>query len=151
MNRHFDLLNVTRNNMVKLLDSVAEEQLFMIPSGFKNNIIWNAGHALNAQQRLTYGLAGVSLKVPESFSALFSKGTSPADWKEKPDMKEIKSLLMATATGLKEDYNKGVFKSYKAYPTSYGFELKSIEDAIVFNNVHESLHLGTMMALKKLV
>jgi hypothetical protein len=151
MNRHFDLLNITRNNMVRLLDSVSEEQLFLIPPGFKNNMIWNAGHALNSQQRLIYALAGVSLKVPESFSALFSKGTSPVDWKEKPDVKEIKSLLIDTEDSLREDYRKGIFKSYKEYPTSYGFELKSIEDAIIFNNVHESLHLGTMMALKKLV
>jgi hypothetical protein len=151
MDRHFDLLNITRTNMVKLLASVTEEKLFVIPSGFKNNIIWNAGHALNSQQKLIYGLAGVQLRVPESFSALFGKGTSPVDWKENPDLKEIKSLLMDTAAHLKEDYQKGVFKSYKEYPTSYGFELKSIEDAILFNNVHESLHLGTMMALKKLV
>ena len=151
MDRHFDLLNITRNNMVKLLDSVSEEQLFVIPSGFKNNMIWNAGHALNAQQRLIYALAGVPLKVPDFFSALFTKGTSPADWKEKPDVKEIKSLLIDTEASLREDYRKGIFKSYKEYPTSYGFELKSIEDAIIFNNVHEGLHLGTMMALKKLV
>jgi hypothetical protein len=151
MNRHFDLLNITRNNMVKLLGSVSEEQLFVIPSGFKNNMIWNAGHALNSQQKLIYGLAGLNLKVPDSFSALFSKGTSPSEWKEKPDVLEVKSLLMDTAAYLREDYQHGVFKSYKEYPTSYGFELKSIDDAIIFNNVHESLHLGTIMALKKLV
>jgi hypothetical protein len=151
MNRHFDLLNITRNNMVKLLESVSEEQLFIIPSGFKNNMIWNAGHALNSQQKLIYGLAGLNLKVPDSFSALFSKGTSPSEWKEKPDVKEIKSLLAETASYLREDYRNGVFKSYKEYPTSYGFELKNIEDAIIFNNVHESLHTGTIMALKKLV
>jgi hypothetical protein len=58
---------------------------------------------------------------------------------------------MDTAAYLREDYQHGVFKSYKEYPTSYGFELKSIDDAIIFNNVHESLHLGTIMALKKLV
>jgi hypothetical protein len=151
MNRHFDLLNITRNNMVKLLESVSEEQLFIIPSGFKNNMIWNAGHALNSQQKLIYGLAGVPLRIPESFSVLFSKGTSPAEWKEKPDVKEIKSLLVETTAYLRKDYQNSMFKSYKEYPTSYGFELKSIEDAIMFNNVHESLHMGTIMALKKLV
>ncbi|HXA02121.1 MAG TPA: DinB family protein [Cytophagaceae bacterium] len=151
MDRHFDLLNVTRNNIVKLLASVSEEQLFVIPSGFKNNIIWNAGHALNSQQKLTYGLAGVPLKIPKSFSALFSKGTAPSEWKENPDVKEIKTLLIDTVAYLKEDYKKGLFKAYKEYITSYGFELRNIEDAILFNNVHESLHMGSMMALKKLV
>jgi hypothetical protein len=151
MDRHFELLSITRNNIVKLMESISEEQLFIIPSGFKNNIIWNAGHALNSQQKLTYGLAGVALRIPEPFSALFSKGTAPSEWKEKPDVNEIKALLIDTAAYLKEDYQKGVFKSYKQYPTSYGFVLKDIEDAITFNNVHESLHMGIMMALKKLV
>jgi hypothetical protein len=151
MDRHFDLLSITRNNIVKLMASISEEQLFTIPSGFKNNIIWNAGHALNSQQKLIYALAGVPLRIPESLSALFNKGTAPSEWKESPDPNEIKALLIDTAAYLKEDYQKGVFKSYKEYPTSYGFTLKNIEDAIAFNNVHESLHLGIMMALKKLV
>jgi hypothetical protein len=151
MDRHFDLLLITRNNLVKLMTTVSEEQIFVIPSGFKNNIIWNAGHALYAQQKLIYGLAGFPIRIPESFSSLFSKGTAPSEWKEKPDVKEIKALLIDTAAYLKEDYEKGIFKSYKEYPTSYGFVLKNIEDGIIFNNVHESLHLGTCMALRKLV
>lgn len=151
MERHFDLLLVTRNSIVKFMENVSEEQLFAIPSGFKNNIIWNAGHALNSQQKLIYALAGVPLRIPESFSVFFSKGTAPSEWKEKPDVKEIKALLIDTAAQLKEDYHQGIFKTYKPYMTSYGFELRDIEDAILFNNVHESLHLGTMMALKKLV
>jgi hypothetical protein len=151
MNRHFDLLSVTRSNMVKLLSSVSEEQLFVIPKGFNNSIIWNAGHSLNSQQKLIYGLAGAPMRIPDSFSAFFSKGTSPSEWTSRPDVKQVKELLVDTAAYLREDYAKGIFKSYKEYPTSYGFELKSVDDAIIFNNVHESLHLGSMMALKKLV
>ncbi|MFL5729389.1 MAG: DinB family protein [Cytophagaceae bacterium] len=151
MDRNFDLLEITRNNMIRLMSGISEEQLFTIPAGFNNNIIWNAGHSLNSQQKLIYGMAGIPLRVPESFSAFFSKGTSPSEWQKRPDVNEVKKLMLETVQLLKEDYKKGVFKTYKAYPTSYGFELKNIEDAIVFNNVHEGLHLGTAMALKKIV
>ena len=34
--------------------------------------------------------------------------------------------------------------------TSYNVILKTVEDAIVFNNIHEGLHLGYMMALNRL-
>ena len=52
---------------------------------------------------------------------------------------------------LEEDYNNGVFTSYKEYPTSTGFVLDSMDTAITFNNFHESLHLGVIMSIKKLV
>ena len=45
------------------------------------------------------------------------------------------------------DYQKNLFEKYNTYMTSYGFELFSIEDAITFNNSHESMHLGTVIAL----
>jgi hypothetical protein len=151
MERHFDLLSVTRNNIIKLINGISEEQLLVVPSGFKNNIIWNAGHVLNSQQKLIYGLAGVPLRIPETFSPFFSKGTSPSEWNERPDVKQVKELLLSTVPLLKEDFDNRLFKSYKEYPASYGFVLKNVEDAIIFNNVHESMHLGTMLALRKLV
>ncbi len=33
--------------------------------------------------------------------------------------------------------------------TSAGIRLESVEDAIAFNNFHEGIHLGYVMALKK--
>ena len=50
---------------------------------------------------------------------------------------------------MEEDYHKGVFKTYNEYTTSYNVTLNNIEKAIMFNNVHEGLHLGYIMALKK--
>ena len=35
------------------------------------------------------------------------------------------------------------------YETSTGFVLDSIETAIAFNNLHEGIHLGVIMALTK--
>jgi hypothetical protein len=52
---------------------------------------------------------------------------------------------------LEEDFEAGIFKEYSAYKTSTGFVIDSMEKAIIFNNFHESLHLGVIMSLKKLV
>ena len=38
---------------------------------------------------------------------------------------------------------------YTAYSTSFGIDLKNIQDAIIFNNMHESLHFGYAMAQKR--
>ena len=52
---------------------------------------------------------------------------------------------------MEDDFNNNVFTNFKTYPTSYNFTLSAVEDAIVFNNAHEAMHLGFMIALKKMV
>jgi hypothetical protein len=151
MEKQFDILAITRKNVLSLIDKLSDEQLIVIPEKFNNNILWNAGHILNSQQKLCYGLTGNPMYIPESFSPLFSKGSSPKEWEKTPPIADIKKYLKETAQHLKDDYNKKIFKSFKDYTTSYGYELKSIEDVICFNNVHEGVHLGIMMGLRKLV
>ena len=45
-----------------------------------------------------------------------------------------------------EDYD-----AYNAYETSVGIVLGNIEDALKFNNFHEGIHLGTILAQRKMV
>ena len=52
---------------------------------------------------------------------------------------------------LREDYAQGHFTTYETYQTSTGFVLASIEDAIAFNNFHEGIHLGYILALRRVV
>jgi hypothetical protein len=151
MKKDFEILKVTRQNILKLVNNLSEEQLLAIPKGFNNNILWNAGHILTANQRLCYSLAGQPMRIPEAYVAMYGKGTGPKEWKNSPDIKEVKELLLSSAEWIEQDYAAGVFKDYKEYQTSYGYMLKSIDEAITFNNVHEGVHLGVMMAMRKLV
>jgi hypothetical protein len=52
---------------------------------------------------------------------------------------------------MKADYNEGKFTSYQEYNTSTGFNLKSTQEALEFNNYHEALHLGFMMNIRKFI
>ncbi|MDB9932132.1 hypothetical protein OAD28_05360 [Flavobacteriales bacterium] len=52
---------------------------------------------------------------------------------------------------MEEDLNTEMFKEFKEYTTSYNVTLSNIDDAVKFNNVHEGLHLGYAMALRKMV
>jgi hypothetical protein len=151
MDHNFQILKITRLNILKLVSTLSDEQLLFIPKGFNNNIIWNMGHIISSGQKLTYGLAGLPLGLPESIPVIFAKGTDPKGWTEKPDIKTIKELLLSTPEKLEKDYKNGIFKDFKEYQTSYGYLIRNIEEAISFNNVHESLHFGVIMSLKKLV
>ncbi len=147
----FETLKVTRQNVVTLLNAYSSEQLKTIPKGFNNNILWHAGHLLVSQQLLCYAMSDLPLRIPETYLPLFKKGTSPREWKEIVDTEELKDLLISTLAMLTNDYANGIFKTFKPYTSSFGVALSKVEDAILFDHVHEGLHLGSMNALQKLI
>lgn len=151
MNKHLEILRTTRNNILSTINGLDLKQLNNIPTGFNNNIAWNLGHVLVTQQLLCYKLSGLECKVDDQVINQYRKGTQPTNDMSKDELSFITNSFFTLIDQTEQDLEKGLFNSYKEYPTSYNFTLHSIEDAIIFNNVHESLHLGSIMALKKLV
>lgn len=151
MKNHFAILRTTRNNILNSITKLSVEQLNKIPEGYNNNIIWNVAHVVVTQQLLIYKLSGVLPKLEDPFIDRFKKGTEPSGKIDNEEIEEINTLLVKTVDWLEEDYAKGVFKTFNEYSTSYGYALNSTNDAILFNNVHEGLHFGYIMAMKKLV
>lgn len=151
MNQHFDLQKIARNNVLALINGCSAESLNAIPPKFSNNLIWNVGHILVTQQLLLYKLSGVSCRVDNEMIEKYRKGTKPEGVVSQEEIDFIIQQLVITADLARVDYQNKHFGDYAAYPTSFGVTLHSIEDAITFNNMHESMHLGTMIALKKFV
>lgn len=151
MKTQFDILKKAREVVLKTIDGLTLEQMQKIPSGFNNNIAWNVAHLVVTQQLLQYKLSGLNCLVPDELIEQHKKGTVPSKEYTQEEFDEIVELFIGLPETLEEDYNAGIFENYNEYPTSTGFVLNSIETAISFNNMHEGLHLGTIMALKKLV
>ena len=150
--QHILNLNITSRTMVsKILENHTLEQLNKIPEGFSNNLIWNIAHVIVTQQILVYKLSGLPMMVSDEMIEKFKKGTKPEHNVTQTEVDEIKSLLFATIEKTKEDFEKGIFKDFMEYPTSTGFVLTSVEDAMAFNNFHEGLHIGILMSIRKLV
>lgn len=146
-----EVLRVTRNNVLDLLNELSYEQLVKIPEGFNNSILWNAVHNITVQQLLCYRLSDLSLRVDDVFIDPFAKGSKGDEVISEEELVTFKKLYIETIKQLEEDYNNELFQTFKEYTTSYNITLKSVEDVINFNNTHEGLHFGYMMALKKLV
>lgn len=151
MDTQFDILRKSRELVLKRIEGLSHEQLHKIPEGFNNNIVWNVAHLVVTQQLLHYKLSGLQCLVPDELIENYRKGTSPSEEMNEEDFEEVKELLAGLPDTLEEDYKEGIFKEYTEYPTSTGFVLSSIDNAIAFNNLHEGIHLGIIMALTKLV
>lgn len=137
-----------RKALEYVVSSVAPEDLFRVPEGFVNHVAWNAAHMVVTQQRLHYKLSGLDLHLPLELVVKYQKGSGPDDAGE-DSYRQVMAFLHRGPELLAEDYANGRFQTFKSYMTSAGIRLESIEDAMVFNNFHEGLHLGYIMALNK--
>ncbi len=149
--KSIDTIQATRNLFLKLIDSLSIDQLNKIPEGFNNNIIWNFAHVIVSQQILCYKLAGQPLKVDESYVANYSKGTKPTTFVGEAELALLKRQAVQLIEELIIDIEKGLLDHYTNYTTSFDVTLSSIDDAVKFLTMHEGLHLGYAMALKRIV
>ncbi len=151
MKKHFEYLRVTRNNVLKLIENLDLAQLNKIPEGFNNNLAWNLGHIVTTQQLLCYGLSNLPMALENDFISNYRKGSKPEGDINQADLDFMRNKMILLADKLEDDYANGIFKEYKEYSTSFNATLSSVDDAILFNNMHETMHLGFMIALKKMV
>ncbi|WP_423146272.1 DinB family protein [Rubrolithibacter danxiaensis] len=149
MDNYFNILTQTRKNFLNVLSGLSIEEVNRIPANFNNNLIWHLGHIIGSQQALCYQLSGNTAKVDMEVFTKYRKGTKPESFIHQSEYTSLQELAVSTLQDLEKDYADKIFSSYTSYPTSYGVELNSIEDAIRFVAVHEGLHLGYIMALKR--
>lgn len=149
--QHLEILKTSRENTLALIEKLSDEQLNLIPEKFNNNLIWNLGHLVVTQQLLCYKLSGLACAVSEEMIQRFRKGTKPEADVSREEIELIKQYSLSLVESTQKDLAADIFKDYTPYMTSFRVELRSIEDALSFNNVHETMHYGYMRALYKLV
>lgn len=145
----FNILRQTRKNMLKIVGQYNNEQLNQIPNGFNNNLIWNLGHVVVTQQLLCYKLSGLQIRINPDLVDKYRKGSKPEGAVSDEEIGLIKDYALSTVDTMESDFEAGTFQHYKEYTTSFGMTLTNSEHAINFNQVHEGMHLGFMLALKK--
>ena len=144
-----DITLKTRAIFLNMLESYTLEQLNKKPEGFNNTIFWNIKHIVVTQQLLTYGLSSLPLLITETETEGFRKGSKSTNDATKKDVELLKKQLFSTLKQTVLDYNNEVFITFTPYTVSTKSTLTNIEEAFQFNNFHEGIHLGYIMALKK--
>jgi hypothetical protein len=149
MNYPIEIIRKTRVNVLKMIDGLSIEQLNKVPEGFNNNLIWNIGHLVAAQQNICYKRAGFPFIIDETFFDAYKSETKPEGDVDEAGFEHIKQLLISTIDQLEIDYNNGIFTNYQTWATRYNFEISNIDEALNFLPFHEGLHTGYIMVLKR--
>lgn len=143
------LNKVTRQNTLNAIDGLTLDQLNTIPTGRSNSIFWNLAHMMVTQQLLTLGLHGAKMLLPMAFIEKYRKGSSGAVLGTQEELDLIQNTFLSILDETNAIIENGMETLYIEYTTSYNVTLSSITDAIEFNNVHDALHFGVIMAIKK--
>lgn len=151
MEANFKMWETNRKHYLELIEKYSLEQLNTIPEGFSNNLAWNLGHIIVAQQGLVYRLSGLPMYVSDELRNKYGNGTKPTGTTTQAEIEELKTLLFSLIEKTKEDYAAGKFVAYTEYTTGTGFNLTSLEEAMEFNNLHEGIHYGIMMQIQKFI
>ena len=151
MNWTFDICLKNRNILDGFLNQFSLDKLNKIPDGFSNNLIWNITHVIVTQQLLVYGNSQLPMLVSDEMVAKYRKGSKAEHDVNQEEVNEIRSLLFSTLEKTQDDYFNGHFKNYIEYTVSTKSTLTNVEEALEFNNFHEGIHLGYILALKKLI
>lgn len=151
MNTSLDVTRTSRKMLSQFLKGYNLGQLNTIPEGHNNNLIWNIAHIIVVQQMLVYKLSGLPMKISDTLVEKYKKGTKPEQDATQAEVDEINNLLMETIDQTEIDLNNNIFVSFQEYPTSTGFVLKSVKDAMVFNSFHEGIHIGAILSLRKFI
>jgi len=145
----FDVTLKNRKILERYIENMDLEALNKVPEGFNNNIIWNIAHVIVTQQLLVYKLSGLPMIISEELVDNYRKGTKPERAMSRAEVDMIKNLLFSPIEKTKEDYDNRIFQTYHEYTVTTKNTLTNVEEAIEFNNFHEGIHLGYILALQR--
>lgn len=151
MDAIFKAWKTSRKLYLEFFDKYSLEQLNTVPHKFNNNLIWNIGHIIAAQQSLVYRSSNLPMNISDAYFDQYKPGTKPSGAVSQSEVHEIKSLLTSMIDQTEADLSNGKFVSFTERTTITGFHLGSLQDALTFNNYHEGLHLGYMKSIAKFV
>lgn len=134
-----------------IIEALSVDQLLAVPDGASNNILWNVGHIIVDGSDMIHMPAGLPMPWPDRFEPLFRAGSSPQDWPSPPDVAEVVAASRKWGTGVVKDYEEGRFAEFDAAKVHSGWPVHSIEETIAYQTIHEGIHLGAILTLRRLV
>jgi hypothetical protein len=150
-NAAFHIIRQNREAFIRLLDGLSIDQLNEIPVGFNNNIGWNFGHIIVAQQTIAYLRAGKELLIETAYIDRYKRGTRPEGFISEEEIAFLKEKAIVLIDQYEKDWNAGLFSSFEPFTSSLGVHVATCEEALHAVTGHDQLHFGYAMAQRKLI
>jgi len=144
-------MTTVRTWLLKSPGGLTDSELLRTPSGWNNNILWNIGHVITDQCNMIYLPCGLPSPLPAEYNALFDPGTSPAGWHTVPNASKALECASNLQTQIQTDMRGNRFETYSPMKLDDGVVLSNVEEAVSHCNLHEAIHLGVIMALRRAV
>ncbi|MBD3638574.1 MAG: DinB family protein [Crocinitomicaceae bacterium] len=135
-----------------MIETLTLDQINKIPEGFTGNIAWHLGHMVATHKGLVYQLNGLSGGLDKEFVKKYKKGSVPENPITEEELSFIKKKLLEQVDELEKDLkDEDQWGDTHEYATSFDFTITTLEEAVKFSNIHQAMHVGYILALRRLV
>ncbi|MCZ8520781.1 MULTISPECIES: DinB family protein [Paenibacillus] len=147
----FKQLRFVRDQTIKQVNEMSEEETRTLPRRFNNNILWNLGHILLVHEKFSFALTNEKMELPKHFAEVFAPGTKPENWgTQVPSLEEILLLLSKQIERIEQTLGHRLEEELeKPFVTSAGLELSEVKECLSFCLYHEGMHFATIKAIKQ--
>lgn len=140
--------NKVRSWSIEEAENLSEIIVNVQPEGFNNTIKWHLGHIITETEYFLFELTSLGVMLPNTYNDFFAPGTKPREWKgEAPPLSELVSSLKSQEERVNEISEETL--NHMLEKPMHGFN--TVEDSASFSVLHESLHLGQLLSMKRVI
>lgn len=148
----FDYILQTRDNFVRLVDSLSVTQLNHVPPGFHNNIAWNFGHIAVAFPGLMYLKSAVDPAHYITHLKRYGPGSRPESFIDEEEIRRLREYVTRSVHDIRKDYESGKFKTITPFSTvTFKLHMQTAEEILQCSFAHDNYHLAYALAIRNLV
>lgn len=134
----------TRIIAAKEVEGLSAEALSFIPDGFRNNLHWQIGHILVTAEMFFLP----TKELPESYRQFFGNGTAPSAWTEDVPSVDVLLAQLAEQAEKIQHIDVATFDTPLEKPMLGN---NTVGEFFSMGAFHESLHVGQIQSIKKVV
>lgn len=144
------LFKYARTSTLILLNNIDKNKWDEQPSGYPNNIRWNAGHVYStAEDYLTDADKDYKITHPE-WNGLFLDGTRPSEWQDGvPSPEEIIAALEEQEKRIEHHFKHKLQNEASIARDVNAMMLDTVDLSLQFVTWHEGIHLGFMNGMRR--
>lgn len=146
-----DLTRFIRGLMLGQLEGLSDDDWTTTPDGLSNNILWNTGHIAFYQSAFLLKHFNQPTPVPDSFKDAFKAGSKPGDSAQTPGPSEVFTVLKALPDAIAAADAAGAYTSCNPFKIGDRITMTDPMEIFMFHAMHEGVHNGRIIAIKKLL